>query len=105
MASKPRITSCVWKLDAAVDVMAVGVMDDEPFPRAEQFVGNHERADGIVAGRSSGVADDIGVALDETGEFSGSRRASMQLRLAKCRGRHGKIALSCRSLNPTAGWL
>jgi hypothetical protein len=69
-------------------------MDDEPFARAEQFVGNHERADGIVAGRSSGVADDMGVALGETGESSGVETGvPAKLRMAKCRERHGKIAL------------
>jgi hypothetical protein len=85
--------------------MAVGVMDDEPLARAEQFVGKHERADGIVAGRSSGVADDLGVALDETGEFSGVETGVHATKAGEVPRKAWQDRPSCRSLNCTAGWL
>ena len=44
---------------------AVRVVDDEPLPRAEQLVGDHERADRVIARASAGVADDVRVALAE----------------------------------------
>ena len=48
---------------------AVGVVDDEPLARAEQLVRDHQRADGVVAGTAAGIADHVGVALREPGEF------------------------------------
>jgi hypothetical protein len=36
-------------------------------PGAQQLVGDHERADGIVAGPPAGVADHVGVTLAEAG--------------------------------------
>jgi len=47
------------------------VMDDKKFLRPEQLVGNDQRTDGIVAGPATGVADDVRVALGQTGEFRG----------------------------------
>ena len=83
----------------------LAVMDDEPFARAEQFVGNHERADGIVAGRSSGVADDMGVALGESGESSGVETGVRQTKDGEVPQKAWQDRSSCRNLNCTAGWL
>jgi len=44
---------------------AIGVVNDEEFAGAEQFVADDERADGVVAGSTAGVADDVGVAFGE----------------------------------------
>ena len=63
---------------------AAGVMDDEPFPRAEQLGPDDRRVKDVVAGAAAGVADDKGVAFREIGEFR-TRRASMQARIAKRR--------------------
>jgi hypothetical protein len=49
----------------------IGVMDDEKFLGAEQFVADHEGADGVVTGAAAGVADHVGVALGEAREFGG----------------------------------
>ena len=45
---------------------AVGVADDERLPRAEQVVGDHERAHGVVRRDPAGVADHVCVAVLET---------------------------------------
>ena len=41
---------------------AVGVMDHDDLARAEQLLGDDQRAE-RVAGQAAGVADDVGVAL------------------------------------------
>ncbi len=46
---------------------AIGVVDDEPLGRAEQLVGDDQRADRVVAGATAGVADDVRVAFAEAG--------------------------------------
>ena len=46
---------------------AVGVMDDEPLAGAEELVGDHQRADRVVARPAAGVADDVRVALAQPG--------------------------------------
>src|SRR3954462_15960174 len=48
---------------------AVGVVDDEPLPGAEQLVGDHERAQRVVARPAAGVADHVRVALGEPREL------------------------------------
>ena len=48
---------------------AIGVVDDEPFLRAEQLVRDDERADRVVGRPAAGVADDMRVALGEPGVF------------------------------------
>ena len=48
---------------------AVGVMDDEPFPRSQQFIRNHQGTNGVFTGASAGVAYHVGVALRQTGVF------------------------------------
>ena len=45
----------------------VGVMDDEPLGGAEELVGDDQRADGVVAGATAGVPDDMRVTLGEAG--------------------------------------
>ena len=40
-------------------------------PRAQQFVADDQRADGVVAGASTGVADDVGIAFGQPGKFRG----------------------------------
>ena len=44
-------------------------MNNEPLPGAEQVMGDDERADRIVAGAASRIADNVRVALHQTGEF------------------------------------
>jgi len=50
---------------------AIGVMDDEKFLRAEEFVTDDERADGVITGAAAGIADYVGVAFGEAREFGG----------------------------------
>ena len=68
---------------------------DEPLARAEQLVGDDQRADRVVAGAAAGVADDVGVALASPANLAGSSRASMQVRIAKRRA--GGMASSALS--------
>jgi hypothetical protein len=42
---------------------AVGVMNDEELTRAEQLVGDDQGAERVIAGASSGVANDVGISL------------------------------------------
>ena len=100
---------------------AIAVMDHEPFLRAEQFVGNDEGADGVVARSAAGVANDMGVAFRKAGIFGGiepcvhagqngeapRRRQSEIFLVAEARGvslvgfqhfrsnRHAKLPLFC----------
>ncbi len=50
----------------------IGVVDHEPFPCAQQLVGNHQRADRVVACAAAGIADDMGVAFRKVAYFAGS---------------------------------
>jgi len=50
---------------------AIGVMDHEPFVRPEQLVRDDQRADGVVACASAGVADDMRVPFPQAGVFGG----------------------------------
>jgi len=50
---------------------AIGVMDDEPFAGAEQFGGDHERADRVIGRPAAGVADHMGVTFGKAGVFGG----------------------------------
>jgi hypothetical protein len=58
---------------------AVGVMNDEPLARPEQFGRDDERAKSIVAGPAFGIADDVRVSLAEPGQL-GRIDASVRLR-------------------------
>src|SRR5881296_1849527 len=46
---------------------AVGVVNDEELFRAEQLVGDNQRAERVVAGASSGIANHVGISLRESG--------------------------------------
>jgi hypothetical protein len=48
---------------------AIRVMNDKPFLRAEELVGNDKRPDGVVGCTAARVADDMRVALREAGVF------------------------------------
>src|SRR5260370_3507386 len=50
---------------------AIGMMDDEEFASAQQFVTYNEGPNGVVAGSPSSVADDVGVAFGQAGVFGG----------------------------------
>src|SRR5680860_544716 len=50
---------------------AVGVVDHEPLICTEQLVRNDQRADGVVAGASTGVADNVSIPFCEPGELGG----------------------------------
>src|SRR5690348_7099234 len=45
---------------------AVRVMDHEPLVRAEQLVGDNKRADGIIAGPTTRIADHVRITLCQT---------------------------------------
>jgi hypothetical protein len=46
---------------------AVGVVNDEELIRAEQLVGDDRRAKRVVAGAPSGIANNVGISLRESG--------------------------------------
>ena len=46
-------------------------MDHEPFLRAEQLVGDDERADRLIVHPSASVADDVRVPFRQSGELGG----------------------------------
>src|SRR5439155_11284345 len=46
---------------------AVGVVNDEELIRTEQLVGDDQGAERVVAGASSGIANDVSIALRESG--------------------------------------
>src|SRR5580704_7639722 len=50
---------------------AIGVMDNEEFPRPQQLVTDYKRADRVVAGAATGVADHMRVSLGKAGVFGG----------------------------------
>ena len=50
---------------------AVGVMNHEEFAGAEKLVADDQGTDGIVTGAAAGIADHVGVAFGEAGEFRG----------------------------------
>jgi len=61
----------------------VGVMDYEPLACAEKLVADHKRANSVVAGAATGIANHVRVAFRKASELAGSSRASMQVRIAK----------------------
>ena len=50
---------------------AVGVVNDEKFLRSEQLVGDDQRPDRVLARPATRIADDMRVALGQTGELRG----------------------------------
>ena len=69
------------------------MVDDEKFARAQQFVADHQRADGIVAGAASGVADHVRVALGEAGVLGGIKPGVHAGKNRKATGRReGQLA-------------
>src|SRR2546425_2398401 len=46
---------------------AVGVMNDKELIRAEQLVRDDQGAERVIAGASSGIANDVGISLRESG--------------------------------------
>src|SRR6266850_5673111 len=50
---------------------AIGMVNDEKFACSEKFITDDQRANGIVAGPTAGVADDVGIAFGETGILGG----------------------------------
>ena len=48
---------------------AVGVVNDEELIRAEQLVGDDQGAERVVAGAPSGIANNVGISLRESGVF------------------------------------
>src|SRR5215475_505269 len=45
------------------------MVDDKPFPRAQEFVRNDQRPDGVIAGTTASIANHMGVPFGETGVF------------------------------------
>jgi hypothetical protein len=64
---------------------AICVVDDEELLCAKKFAADGQRADGIVAGASSGVANHVGVALGQASEFCGIEARIDQIKMAKRR--------------------
>ncbi len=55
---------------------AVGVVDDDHFVGPQHLLGDDQRAQGILVGAATGVADDVGVALlqsEEAGRIEPAR--------------------------------
>ncbi len=50
---------------------AIGVVNDEEFASAKQFVTYNERPNGVVAGSPAGVANDVSVAFGQACVFGG----------------------------------
>src|SRR5690625_975301 len=48
---------------------AIGMVDDEPFAGAEQFIGDDERANRVVARPAAGISNDMSVVFGESGNF------------------------------------
>ena len=48
---------------------AIGMVHYEPLARTQQFVRDDQRTDGIVAGTSACVANDVGISLGQTGKL------------------------------------
>src|SRR6266851_1034986 len=72
---------------------AIGVVDDEEFAGAEQFVADDEGTDGVVAGAAAGVADDVSVAFGEAGILGGiETRVHARENGETARGRQGELA-------------
>src|SRR5208283_1554716 len=73
---------------------ALGVMNDEELPRAEQFVADDEGSNGVVAGAPAGIADDVGIAFSQTGELRGIKARVHTSEDGKApAGRHREFAL------------
>jgi hypothetical protein len=43
--------------------------DDKPFPRAQEFVRNDQRPDGVIARTTARIANHMGVPFSEPGVF------------------------------------
>jgi hypothetical protein len=66
---------------------AICVVDDEELLCAKKFAADGQRADGIVAGASTGVANHVGVARGQASEFCGIEARIHQIKMAKrCAG-------------------
>src|SRR5260370_15454411 len=60
------------------------MVNDKPFLGSEQFVGNDQGPNGILAGAAAGVADDVGIAFCQTREL---RRVETGIHTSQ----HGKM--------------
>src|SRR5215510_8470179 len=47
------------------------MVDDKPFPRAQEFVRNDQRPDSVIARTTASIANHMGVPFGETGVFGG----------------------------------
>jgi hypothetical protein len=47
------------------------MVDHEPLASTQQFVGNHERTDGVVAGAAACIADDVRVPFAQPRQLGG----------------------------------
>src|SRR5215475_1591887 len=45
------------------------MVDDKPFPRAQELVRKEQRPDGVIAGTTARIANHMGVPFGETGVF------------------------------------
>ena len=75
-------------------------MDHEPLVSAEQLVGDYKRADGIIAGPPTSIADYVRIALCQTSKLSWVEtciHAGQDGKMAS--GRHGETALVTESVD------
>ena len=67
----PNVEAVVHDLVGDLLHATVGVVDDEEFARAEQPVRDDQRADGVITGAATSVADYVRVALLEAEDAVG----------------------------------
>src|SRR5262245_20431867 len=73
---------------------AVRVMDHKPLVRAEQLVGDNKRADGIIAGPTTSIADHVRITLRQASKFGGVESCMHAGQYCKMASRrHGETAL------------
>src|SRR5262249_31797681 len=73
---------------------AIRVMDHEPLVGAEQLMGDNKRADGIIAGPTTSIADHVRIALCQASKLSWVKpciHAGQDGKMPS--GRHGETAL------------
>src|SRR6516225_4744580 len=75
----------------------VGVMDYKPLACAEKLVADQKRANSVIAGAATGIANHCASPSARPANFAGSSRASMQVRNREApRGWHGEPAFSAK---------
>jgi len=97
-----RLLASSWRITSSVKTPSRSSCDgSRTTPSSEELVGDDERPDGVVARPAAGVADDVGIPSLKPAYLAGSRRASMQVRMAKPAPAAGRGRLSNRTRRRT----